>query len=100
MDTRQFHSSPPKPTPRGYTPYSANPIPLAKARKQHLRENMQGYFLGPMDPGEFMRSFMPVNSSDLGHPPNKIDFSLVYDQPNERLMYEPFVRLLLLLQLQ
>ena len=92
MATRPFHSTPPKPTPRGYNQYSTNPIPLAKARKQQLRENMQGYFLGPMDPSEFMRSFMPVNSSGIGHFPDKIDFSTVYSQRNERLMYDPFVR--------
>ena len=92
MATRLFHSTPPKPTPRGYNLYSVKPVPLAKARRQQLRENMHGYFLGPMDPSEFMRSFMPVNSRDLGAPPNGIDFSQVYDQASERLMYAPFVR--------
>jgi len=91
MTTRQFHSTPPKPTPRGYNLYSTKPVPLAKARKQQQRENMQGYFLGPMDPSEFMRSFMPMNSSNMGLPPGEIDFSLVYTQRNERLMYDPFV---------
>ena len=48
--------------------------------------------MGPMDPDEFMRSFMPVNSSGISHFPDKIDFSTVYNQRNERLMYDPFVR--------
>ena len=92
MATRLFHSSPPKPTPRGYNQYSAKPVPLARARKQQLRENMSGYFLGPMDPSEFMRSFMPINSQHLGNPPDGIDFRQVYEQANERSMYAPFVR--------
>ena len=92
MATRLFHSSPPKPTPRGYNQYSSKPVPLAKTRKQQLRENMHGYFLGPMDPGEFMRSFMSINSQSLGGSPDGIDFSQVYEQANERSMYAPFVR--------
>ena len=52
---------------------------------------MNGYFLGPMDPGEFMRSFMPVNSPGAGHFSGEIDFSPVYSQRNEKLMYDPFV---------
>jgi hypothetical protein len=100
MADRLFHSTPPKPTPRGFTQYSSKPAPLAKARKQQLRENMHGYFLGPMDPSEFMCSFMPVNSQNLGDPPDGIDFHRVYDQANERLMYTPFVRHYALLQRQ
>ena len=92
MATRLFHSTPPKPTPKGYNQYSSKPVPLAKARKQQLRENMHGYFLGPMDPSEFMCSFMPVNSRNPQSPPDGIDFRRVYDQANERLMYTPFVR--------
>ena len=55
---------------------------------------MSGYFLGPMSPSEFMDSFMPINSQHLGSPPDGIDFRQVYDhrQPDERLMYTPFVR--------
>ena len=45
-----------------------------------------------MDPSDFMRSFMPVNSSGISHFPDKIDFSMVYGQRNERSMYDPFVR--------
>ena len=92
MAARLFHSSPPKLTSRGYNQYSTKPIPLAKTRKQQLRENMRGFFLGPMDPSEFMRSFMPTNSQHLGSPPDGIDFSQVYEQVNERAMYAPFVR--------
>ena len=92
MATRLFHSSPPKLTPRGFIQHSAKPVPLAKTRKQQLRENMRGHFLGPMDPNEFMRSFMPVNSQHLGSSPDGIDFSQVYEQANERAMYAPFVR--------
>jgi len=92
MAARLFQSSPPKPTPRGYIQYSNRPIPLAKARRQQLRENMQGYFLGPMDPDEFMRSFMPINSSNPVDPPDGIDFREVYEQVNERSMYAPFGR--------
>ena len=92
MATRLFHSTPPKPTPRGYTLHSTKPVPLAKARKQQLRENMRGYFLGPMDPSEFMRSFMPINPQTLGSLPDGVDFRQVYEQPNEKLMYAPFVR--------
>ena len=91
MATRVFHSTPPKPTARGYNLYSAKPVPLAKTRKKQLRENMQGCFLGPMDPSEFMCSFMPANSQNLGSPPDEIDFRQVYEQANERLMYAPFV---------
>ena len=98
MATRPFHSTPPKPTPRGYILYSAKPVPLAKARKQQLRENMQGYFVGPMDPSEFMRSFMPSNSPNQGDPPDGIDFREVYEQANERSMYAPFVGHFLLTQ--
>ena len=92
MATRPFHSTPPKPTPRGYTQYSSKPAPLVEVRKKQLRENMHGYFLGPMDPSEFMRSFMPVNSQNPLSPPDGIDFRRVYDQANERSMYTPFVR--------
>jgi len=91
MATRLFHSTPPKPTPRGYNLYSSKPVPLAKARKQQLRENMHGYSLGPMDPSEFMGSFMPINSQTLGVLPDGIDFRQVYEQTNERSMYAPFV---------
>ena len=52
---------------------------------------MGGYFLGPMDPSEFMGSFMPINSQNLGSPPDGIDFRQVYEQTNERLMYAQFV---------
>ena len=97
MATRLFHSTPPKPTPRGYNQYSSKSVPLAKARKQQLRENMHGYFLGPMDPSEFMRSFMPVNSQNPQSLPDGIDFRRVYDQTNERLMYTPFVRFCVIL---
>jgi len=89
MDTRP---SPLKITLRGYNQYSAKPVLLAKTRKQQLRENMHGYFLGPMDPTEFMSSFMPINSQNLGSPPDGIDFSKVYEQANEKSMYAPFVR--------
>jgi len=92
MTTRLYHSTPPKPTPRGYNLHSTKPVPLAKARKRQLRENMQGYFLGPMDPSEFMRSFMPTNSQNPGDPPDGVDFCKVYEQANEKLMYAPFVR--------
>jgi len=93
MDTRPFHSTPLKLTPRGYNQYTSKPALLAKTRKQQLRENMHGYFLGPMDPTEFMSSFMPINSQNLGSPPDGIDFSEVYEQANEKSMYAPFVRL-------
>jgi len=53
---------------------------------------MNGYFLGPMDPSEFMCSFMPVDSQKLGSLPDGIDFRQVYDQVDEKLMYAPFVR--------
>jgi hypothetical protein len=92
MTTRLFHSTPPRPTPRGFNQHSAKPAPLAKTRKEQLRRNMRGYFLGPMDPSEFMRSFMPIDSQNLGGPPDGIDFRQVYDQPNEKSMYDPFVR--------
>jgi hypothetical protein len=92
MAARQFHSTPAKPTPRGYNQHSAKPVLLAKTRKEQLRENMHGHFLGPMDPSEFMCSFMPNNSQNLGSPPDGIDFRKVYEQANERSMYVPFVR--------
>ena len=53
---------------------------------------MVGYFLGPMDPSEFMRSFMPINSQTLGSPLDGVDYRQVYEQPNEKSMYAPFVR--------
>jgi hypothetical protein len=93
MATRLFHSTPPKPTPRGYNQYSAKPAPLAKTRKEQLRENMHGYFLGPMDPASSC-AFMPINSQNLGGPPDGIDFRQVYDQPNERSMYAPVCKAL------
>jgi len=92
MTTRPFHSSPPKLSPRGYVPHSTDPTPLVKARQKRLLEGMSGCFLGPMDPTEFMRSLMPINSSGIGHFSDEIDFSLVYNQRNERSMYDPFVR--------
>ena len=91
MATRKFHSTPPKPTSRGFIQYSANPAPLAKERRERLRKNMQRYYLGPMDPAQFISSFMPVNSQDFGDYPDDIDFSKVYKQINERPMYDPFV---------
>jgi hypothetical protein len=92
MATRPCHSTPPKPTPRGYTKYSARPVPRAKERKEQLRKNMEGYYLGPMDPVQFMSSFMPTNSQNPRSPSGGIDFSKVYNQANERSMYDPFVR--------
>ena len=53
---------------------------------------MDGYLLGPMDPSEFMSSFMPVDSRKLGSVPDGIDLLQVYDQADEKLMYAPFVR--------
>ena len=100
MTTRLFHSTPPRPTARGFNQYSSKPTPLAEARKKQLRENMQGYFLGPMDPTGFMDSFMPVNLSSLGCPPSELDFSPVYSQRNEKSMYDPFVRQFLLIKQQ
>ena len=91
MASRPYHSTPPKPTPRGYTQYSAKPNPLAEERKVQLRKNMEGYYLGPMDPAKFMSSFMPTNSQSPGSPPGGIDFSKVYNQIYEKLMYDPFV---------
>ena len=93
MATRPFHSTPPKRTPRGCILYSAKPVPLAKERKEQLRKNMEDYFLGPMDPSEFMSSFMPINLQDFGNPPDGIDFHQVYQQASEKAMYDPFVRL-------
>jgi len=92
MAEKLFHSTPTKHAPRGTYQYSAEATPLAKTRKEQLCKNMEGYFLGPMDPCEFMRAFMPVNSRNLGSPPDGIDFSEVYNKPNERSMYNPFVR--------
>src|SRR5882762_1391970 len=91
MATRPYHSTPPKPTPRGYIRYSSKPVPLAKERKDQLRKNMEGYYLGPMDPAKFMSSFMPINSQNPGSPSDGVDFSRVYKQNNERSMYDPFV---------
>ena len=91
MATRKFHSTPPKPTARGYFQYSAKPAPLAKERKDQLRKNMQRYYLGPMDPTQFISSFMPMNSQEFAGSPDDIDFSKVYEQANERSMYDPFV---------
>ena len=53
---------------------------------------MDGYFLGPMEPSEFMSSFMPVDSRKLGSVPDGIDFRQVYDQADEKSIYAPFVR--------
>ena len=92
MDTRPFESSPPKVTPRGFNQYSAGPVPLVKKRQDQLRGNMEGYYLGPMDPNQFMSTFMPINSQSLGTPPGGIDLSGVYNQTLERLIYSPFVR--------
>ena len=92
MAEKPFHSTPTKATARGTYQYSAKGAPLAKTRKEQLCENMQGYFLGPMDPHEFMRAFMPINSRSLGSPPDGIDFKKVYDNPKEESMYKPFVR--------
>ena len=64
---------------------------MARARQKRLRENMEGHFLGPMDPTEFMDAFMPVNSG-IGGIPDDIDFREVYDRRCEKEMYEPFVR--------
>ena len=91
MATRKFHSTPPKPTARGYFQYSAKPAPLAKERKDQLRKNMQRCYLGPMDPTQFISSFMPMNSQEFAGSPDGIDFSKVYEQANERSMYDPFV---------
>lgn len=97
MENRPFHSTPPKLTPRGSIQYSAKPAPLAKERREQLRKNMKGYYLGPMDPAQFMHSFMPVNSQNFGSPPDDIDFREVYDQINEKAMYDPFVSLFVVL---
>ena len=92
MATIPLHSTPPRPTPRGYNQYSSSKLAVpAKARRQQLRKNMDGYFLGPMDPTEFMDSFMPTNSRNLGVSPNGVDFSEVYNQAAEKSMYLPFV---------
>ena len=91
MATRKFHSTPPKPTARGYIQYSAKPVPPAKERKGQLRKNMQRYYLSPMDPTQFISSFMPVKSQEFAGSPDDIDFSKFYKRTNERSMYDPFV---------
>jgi len=52
---------------------------------------MEGYFLGPMDPSEFMSSFMSVNAQNLSDISDGIDFRQVYEQADELWMYAPFV---------
>ena len=91
MATIPFHSTPPRPTLRGYNQYSSKSVLLAKARRKQLRENMDGYFLGPMDPTEFMVSFMPANSQGLGVPPDGVHFGQLYNQAAEKSMHAPFV---------
>ena len=92
MATRPSHSTPPRPTPRGYNQYNSSKLSVpAETRRQQLRKNMDGYFLGPMDPTEFMDSFMPMNSRNLGVSPDGVDFKEVYNQATEKLMYSPFV---------
>jgi hypothetical protein len=91
MAEKPHNSSPPKLTPRGFIQCSVKPVPLAKDRQAQLRKNMEGYFLGPMDPTDFMNAFMPINSQNSGSPPEGIDFSGVYGQKIEKMMYEPFV---------
>jgi hypothetical protein len=61
---------------------------------------MDGYYLGPMDPSQFMSSFMPINSRSLGSLPPETDsnFLRVFKQANEKAMYDPFVILLAILQ--
>lgn len=98
MATGPFHSTPPKATTRGYVKYSAKPTPLAKERRERLRKNMEGYYLGPMDPADFMDAFMPINSPNFGSPPENIDFAEVYCQISEKLMYDPFVSRSIILQ--
>lgn len=52
---------------------------------------MDGYFLGPMNPAEFMWSFMPMNSQNLVASPGGIDSTQVYQMTTEKSMYGPFV---------
>lgn len=52
---------------------------------------MENYCLGPMDPAQFMASFMPINSQNFEDTSDEIDFSKVYQQNNDRSMYGPFV---------
>ena len=93
MVDRLFSSAPPKLTPKGHTRYSAKPIPLAKHRSELLRRNMQGYHLGPTDPSQFTSLFVPIlTPKPLESLPNGIDFRQVYEQPNEKSMYDPLVR--------
>ena len=96
----RYKSSPVKPSPRAVNPHSVDPFPLAKKRKDQLRKTMHGYYLGPMDPSQFMSSFMPINSQSLGSPPAGIvsDFLRVFNQDNEKSMYDPFVMLPAVLQ--
>ena len=94
--SHRYNSSPIKPSPRGCNPHSANPVLSAKQRKVQLRTIMDGYYLGPMDPSQFMSSFMPINSeSGLASPPDTTDstFLRVFEQGNEKAMYDPFVML-------
>ena len=86
-----YQSSPPKLTERGFDLYNSNALLLANKRKDQLRRNMARCYLGPMDPSKFMTSFMPINSRRFGNPPRGIHLNEVYQQPNERSMYEPLV---------
>ena len=89
----RHNSSPIKPSPRCCNPHSANPALSAKKRKDQLRTIMDDYYLGPMDPSQFMTSFMLINSQSLGSPPAEIDFLQVFKQDDEKSMYDPFVML-------
>ena len=92
MAPKQLHSTFPKLTPRGSIHHNAKPVPLAKELKEQLqKKNMEGYYVGPMDPTQFMNSFMSINSQNFGSSPDNVDLSKVYKQTNERLMYELFV---------
>ena len=97
MAASNYQSSPPKLTERGFDNYNSNALHLAGKRKDQLRRNMARCYLGPMDPSRFMNSFMPINSQRLGNPPRHINLNEVYQQPNERSMYEPLVNLFLVL---
>ena len=91
MAARPYQSSPVKSTTRGFNRFSSAVVRPANKRKSQIRKNMEGYYLGPMDPTEFMTSFMPINSPNFRNSPKHVNFSNVYKQANERSMYGPLV---------
>ena len=82
-------------TDRGIKQYIQQLADAAQAKKQHCQD-MNGYWIGPSTPEEFVHKLMGITPEDLKALPAGVDFALpVREAPGVKLekhLYQLFVR--------